>query len=303
MNARYVKALETQAAWQQSSMPLDPRDPNFFAVGGAWADILANGETVYVDSHFCALIDHARRTVPDDLAWENSWLPCERGFMYLETPFSMPPVDLSQVPYKILKAQYPQLRIRAIGWRPSTELPGATLFMFACDGLPGTMCQNGFVPWCFVTLSEGEEVLERLRNFETLLRTPDSPGYVPGKEMDEQHEIRWLYTALHLMSEKLAVTRKEQTSPLARSMARRKGRPINHDLRIVMLRRMEQDRQREQGAHSDREYHWQWVVTGHWRRQPYRAGVYKNIFIEAFIKGPQNMPLKPLTHRLFVVQQ
>ena len=75
------------------------------------------------------------------------------------------------------------------------------------------------------------------------------------------------------------------------------------DIRIVSLRRMEYDRQQalgENGEHSNREYHWQWVVTGHWRRQPYRDGVYKNIFIEAYVKGPENCPLKPPTHKIYV---
>ena len=103
------------------------------------------------------------------------------------------------------------------------------------------------------------------------------------------------------MSQRLTMTSTEPVSPLARSMARRKGRKLNSVLKVVSFRRMEYYRQQEQGKHLDREYHWQWLVRGHWRRQPYGHGAsYKNIFIQAFVKGPQNAPPKLPVRTLFV---
>lgn len=295
MRNSYLKALETQAKWFQwlATPHYEVDEPSYQLVMSAWAEVLRDAETLYMGKEFCSLVDTARHTVPDDLEFEESWVPCERGFLYLETPFAVPRAPGLPV----------NVTIRAVGWVPNA---GGTLFLFALEAIPGTNAQGGFANWSYCTLYNGEPVLARLRRFEEQSKPASSlsePPYTPGKEMDELHEIRWLYTALHLMSQKLAVTRKERTSPLARSMNRAKGRKINNDIRIVSLRRMEYDRQQEQGEQSDREFHWQWIVTGHWRRQPYRDGIYKNIFIDAYVKGPQNMPLKPLTHRFFVVQQ
>lgn len=295
MRSNYLKALETQAKWLQwlTTPHYEIDEPSYRLVMSAWAEVLSDAETLYMGKEFCSLVDTARRTVPDDLEFEESWVPCKKGFLYLEKPFAVPhapglPVDVV---------------IRAVGWMPNT---GGTLFLFALEGIPGSHAQGGLSNWSYCTLYNGEPVLARLRYFEEQSKAASSlpePPYKPGKEMDELHEIRWLYTALHLMSQRLAVTRRERTSPLARSMNRSKGRKLNDDIRIVSLRRMEYDRQQalgENGEHSNREYHWQWVVTGHWRRQPYRDGLYKNIFIEAYVKGPDNMPLKPPVHKIYV---
>ncbi len=292
MRSCYLKALETQAKWLQwlTTPHYEIDEPSYRLVMSAWGEVLRDAETLYMGKEFCSLVDTARRTVPDDLEFEKSWVPCEKGFLYLETPFAVPHSPGLTV----------DVVIRAVGWMPNT---GGTLFLFALERSHRGQTQGGFASWSYCTLYNGEPVLARLRHFEEQSKVASSlpePPYTPGKEMDELHEIRWLYTALHLVSQKLAVTRRERTSPLALSMNRSKGRRISDDIRIVSLRRMEYDCQRDQGDRSDREYHWQWVVTGHWRRQPYRDGVYKNIFIEAFVKGPENMPLKPPVHKIYV---
>jgi len=296
MKVSHLRAIEKQAEWlhwlkSPHLFPAELAEGDYLKVMGNCGDILTHAETLYMNANFCSLIDHARLILPDDSPFEASWVPCPWGFLYLETPFTVPPQPA--VPYEV--------RIRAIGWRPSEVIPGATLFVVFIDGIPGTISAGGFSSWSHFTLREGMPLLETTRRFETDSITVHEPGYGSGKQVDELHEIRWVYTALSLMSQPLSVTVPEPVSPLARSMARRKGRKLNSLLKVVTLRRMEYDRQQEQGQHSDREYHWQWVVRGHWRRQPYGHGAtYRNIFIDSYVKGPQNMPLKPLVRTLFV---
>lgn len=296
MKVSHLRAIEKQAAWLEwgSSplpFPVELAEGDYLRIMSNCVGVLAHGETLYMNANFCDLVDHARRTVPDDLAFEASWIPCPWGFLYLETPFTIPKQPM--IPCEV--------RVRAIGWKPSEAVPGATLFIAMIDGIPETISAGGFSTWSHFTLREGMPLLETTRRFETESVTVLEPGYGTGKEVDELHEIRWVYSALHLMSQRLSITSKEPVSPLARSMAHRKGRKLNSVLKVVSLRRMEYDRQQEQGKHSDREYHWQWLVRGHWRRQPYGHGAtYKNIFIEAFVKGPQNAPLKLPVRTLFV---
>jgi len=299
MKVSHLRAVEKQAEWfHWLTLPhpfsLELAEGNYLNVMKTSGEILVEGETLYMNATFCDLVDHARRTVPDDLQFEASWVPCATGFMWLETPFSIP--RQPGIPYEV--------GIRAVGWKPSEVIPGATLFVVFIDGIPGTISAGGFSPWSHFTLREGMPLLETTRRFETDSITALEPGYGTGKEVDELHEIRWVYTALHLMAQPLTKTKEEQTSPLARSMARSRGRKLNSFLKVVSLRRLEYDRQHEEERHNGREYHWQWLVRGHWRLQPYKTlGDYKWIFIEAFVKGPHNMPLKPLTHTLFVAMR
>ncbi len=312
MKASYLRALEKQAEWAYTAThkPPEIRDDTSaeslaFTIAAS-RHVFRVSETLYMNGQFCDLVDHARRTVPDDLEFEESWVPCPFGFMWLETPFTVPHLS-----YDAGAAALDQATIRAVGWMklsdcafytPVGEVPMDSLdgYMFLCY----LETPDGFAVWSNFHLKQGEKVLDRLRLFETNSYSGgDEMPYRPGKENDELHEIRWVYTALHLMAQRLTIVSEQQTSPLAKGMARRKGRNLNPFLKVVSLRRMEYDRQKEQGQHSDREYHWQWLVRGHWRRQPFKDGLYKNIFIEAFVKGPQNMPFKQPTHTLFVAMR
>lgn len=59
----------------------------------------------------------------------------------------------------------------------------------------------------------------------------------------------------------------------------------------------------EELKESQREYHYQWVVSGHWRNQPYGPGRLgrKLTYILPYTKGPEDAPLKPKQDKLYVV--
>jgi len=148
MRSSYLKALETQAKWHQWRRPYLIDEPSYLLVMSKWYEVLKGAETLYMGKEFCSLVDTARRTVPDDLEFEDSWVPCEKGFLYLETPFAVPrvpglPVDVT---------------IRAVGWMPNT---GGTLFLFALEGMPGIISNRsnwhqagragGGFRWCILS--------------------------------------------------------------------------------------------------------------------------------------------------------
>lgn len=82
-------------------------------------------------------------------------------------------------------------------------------------------------------------------------------------------------------------------------------RPVN-DVQIVELRRrmsvpMEQD---DSGGGTPRHVDWQcrWIVRGHWREQWHPSTKsHKTKFIDAYPKGPEDMPLKVPTHTIYKV--
>lgn len=67
------------------------------------------------------------------------------------------------------------------------------------------------------------------------------------------------------------------------------------DIRVVTLRRREkQDRLPQE--HGPIEWQHKWIVQGHWRKQWYPSvGENRPIYIESYVKGPEDLPL--LQHR------
>lgn len=60
-------------------------------------------------------------------------------------------------------------------------------------------------------------------------------------------------------------------------------------VRVIKLRRVSHA---TENAESDREYHHQWIVRGHWRQQWYPSReIHRPVWIAPHIKGPEGAPL------------
>lgn len=71
-------------------------------------------------------------------------------------------------------------------------------------------------------------------------------------------------------------------------------------IEVITLRRPEH-KETQYRDESPREYNVRWVVSGHWRKQWYPSEeVHKPKWIEAYLKGPEDAPLKNST-KLFAV--
>ena len=161
-------------------------------------------------------------------------------------------------------------------------------------------------PWSFFALREGWELAERMADFEDRGRRENPMGqYIPTEERVGQplHEMRWLFAALFLMNQRLAATIPQQADRATRRRAERAGQTAPPVIRVVTLRRFQQDREAARVA-SDVDWQWRWTVRGHWRQQFYASdGSHRPIFIEAFVKGPEDKPMKPDTLKLFVAKR
>ncbi|WP_062215703.1 hypothetical protein [Streptomyces sp. NBRC 109706] len=87
---------------------------------------------------------------------------------------------------------------------------------------------------------------------------------------------------------------REAAGPADRRRAHREGRP-SPDVTVVDLRRQytPSDRPPEDDEYEGRRYRHRWVVSGHWRQQPYGPGreQRRQQWIPAYIKGPDGAPL------------
>jgi hypothetical protein len=327
LKSEYIATVEKKLAWLRHAQ--EPRRwadlmQEYGKIVETYRDILESSDTFFMDRHFCDLVDHARREMPDDVLFEAEWLQAKRGWLWMETPAEVPPVIEQEREFHLL--------IRAVGWREvplgatlvaydgSTEPapPGTVQFCFYGDmellrdrvGADTTGWEEFWSPWSFFALRNGQMLRERMVDFEERGRKESPRGtYEPqflstGERTEHRlHEMRWLFAALHLMSQRLAITVDEKVDRATRRRAEKAGRVIPPVIRIVTLRRLKQDQQAEK-AETKVDWQWRWIVRGFWRMQWYPSeNRHKRIFVESFLKGPDDKPLKPDTIKLFVAKR
>jgi len=337
MDSMYIKALETRAKWlrwaldQESSFPYAPEMRHY-------TQALEAGDTFFMNKKFCSLVECARETIPDDLIFESEWMQAKNGWLYIENPFGVPlpatgynELDSflekgkkrladkgllhdrhEEVLEKIKNGREAKIKISAIGWYAIPEGIHVgkgkkdELFRVTGEGAYHFMCyqelDGEFGTWSYFTLQNGDKIIDRIRAFEDFA-AEDEGHYEPGRVSDMLHEIRWVYAAFYLMAQRLATTVQHNTDRHTRRRGERDRLPVTPFIRIVTLRRLEEDKKKN-NAPSDIEYNWQWEVRGHWRSQWFPSEkVHKPVWIEAYIKGPEDKPFKSPSAKLFVAQR
>lgn len=306
MRPEHITALETRCAWRKwadtpdgqamwSRLGYAQTMPQYIAV-------LERGELFCMTPHFEDLVEHARRTLPNDLAFDCKWMQAPWGFLWLAQPFEVGVVAGRVDPTRVT--------VRAIGWYPvakgttirhtsgrshETEADGFHVMTF--QGLE-PFGNDGFGCWSYMTITDGQRLRDRIDQFEE----HQTEGQYERAD-EPLHELRWIYAAFYLMAQRLATTtRVAPDRATRRRMARAKERPPEF-LRVVTLRRMEEARAKD-GAHGNVDWQWRWAVRGHWRNQFHPStGLHSPVFIEAYVKGPDAAPMKPDTLKLFVARR
>lgn len=325
MNSEYIKAIETRNKWLKWSAAnvhvapkLDYVPPESWA---AYIKCLAQGELFFMNKKFCSLVDHARLSIPDDMTFDASWVQTRQGFLWIDEPF--------EVPKSIDDKDY-TLKISAIGWLPITKVTelesgvrygeydlrslesNAVAFMCFIDLSKAgddtrLAAPDGYGCWSYFTIKHGEKLIDKVIAFEIYLnslRPANGASNVPYGEFVDNiklHEIRWIYTAFYLMAQRLSITFDEDVDRATRRRAEHDKVSVPPKIRVVSLRRLEQHKEKVGGVNAPVDWQWQWEVRGHWRNQWCRSTqTHKPLFIEGYIKGPEDKPLKPPGQKLFV---
>lgn len=337
LDSSYIHALEMRARWLRWSkeqgedvwsramtvVPAVGTRQRLLGIFPTYRSNLAAGDTFFMDRHFCKLVDHARQDhAPDDLAFEHTWMQAPTGWLWLEEPFrvpilSTPGLDNPKVAEFLKRDPNSDLRLSAIGWfpvDPGTKLEsgrianeGATEFLTYQDFSYYRSDAVGFGCWSYFVLNNGDKLGERQRQFEAQAKTigGDYLEKIGDRSADLMHEIRWIYAAMYLMSQRLSTTVRHETDRHTRRRGEFSGRPVQPFIRVVTLRRLEEDKKKDVSAGLKMiDWQWQWEVRGHWRNQFFPStGEHKPVFIEAYIKGPEGKPLKPDSHKIFVARR
>src|SRR6266850_2414809 len=222
MRPEYVQALETRLEWLDWAKRQGP---------GAWdkingsakvlpqyIDRLEHGETFVMDAPFCRLVDHARQTMPDTMAWDQSWMIRPDGWLWMAEPVQLPAL----VHKKELLPEHDDvgMMFRALGWRfiaPGQPLRRSGVEIESQVAATHFCCfqrfadydfaqrSPGFGSWSYFLLEHGAVLGERLREFEEWTQRSDHFAEYEPRTAAPLHEMRWVYAAMYMMSQRLAV--------------------------------------------------------------------------------------------------
>jgi len=219
----------------------------------------------------CRLVERLASTIPGHWTLHRTRLPSAAGFFAFATPLAFGPLD------------EPCL-VPAMAW----YLDGGTLEIAA-----------------FFETAEADEAwiqLTHWREGDTLNRhVIGTSGGGPGMHSEASAAMltRLMAGAFALLEQELLVAVPARPS---RAWRRRADAACRTALvRVVTLRRQHVARD---GGDRTGEVEWscRWIVRGHWRDQWYpRLACHQPVWIMEHEKGPEDMPLKPPTARLFAV--
>jgi len=278
-------------AWTRTSqLPPDDDDLHETAWGKYverwWPSMVSNlehADTFYINEQFCSLVDHASQSIPDETQFDVTWMQSFEGWAFLETPFL---IATDETGYNFY--------VRAFGWhgdgRDFTFIPYIEPAAF-------NVYKNTVLPINAFGMEAGWPLREMCKQGVEL---PDGSRSLPNGAQLISHPARWVYTCLHLMSQRMSTIILQKVDRAVKRRAERIGNaPAPDIIRVITLRRLEQAREKAR-PNGEVNWHWQWDVRGHWRNQFYPSeNVHKPVFVEAYIKGPPNMPFKSPGLKLF----
>jgi hypothetical protein len=134
-----------------------------------------------------------------------------------------------------------------------------------------------------------------IRRFET-------PDDIPEGALEIGRETRRYFMAFLAFIEQTLITVSDGRPD--RATRRRLQKWFHEDpiIKVVKLRRSESARSPDPSNAGD--WAFQWLVSGHWRRQWYPASNrHKPIWISPHVKGPENKPLKRASIQLYSVER
>jgi hypothetical protein len=291
MDVSHLMALDKAAEWlrwveaggyKYWRMPSDREDDVDAEFSGyLFITSASSGNIFFMHRKFCEMVTHAcdkavmDASVTDALQFEENWMVTPTGFMWLETPFQF---GLSR------KVTGRSLGINAVGWVRHHE-------HYEIEGY--SEMSEGCIPWGGFSVRQGDTIA----NFMDRLLPKDAEG---EDFEDWCSTVRWIYAALHTMAERMTIVVNQDANRATKRRLERENSPVPPLVRIVTLRRLEQDRLRAQTSGTPMEHDYCWDVRGHWRLQPYpTTGERKWIYIDAFVKGDLTKPFKPPVIKLF----
>ena len=222
----------------------------------------------------------AGQGLPSPVTLSEGLMPCENGLYLFEAPLHLP------------GSGYP---VSALSW---CAFGGYSLVNAYTTTEPSKLPRFGPL-WSFAcyVLQHGQDVdvasAEDVRKVGT---DNDFDMRKGGGSVNRFLVSSWLW-----LSQRVMVVGKETGNRASRKLADRAQ--MSSSVNVVILRRAD----RSLDPHADTsaiEWNCQWLVRGHWRQQYYPStGERRPLWIEPYVKGPDDKPFKAPVETVFAVNR
>lgn len=233
---------------------------------------ILNADSYFVSADFGRLVSGAAAALPPETRLSEQDFLTPTGWVSLAEPLDWSSVESQSV--------YP-------------SGPGAAEYLAVQAGVLARHLVNGFY-------YEAHSGLVAITPFSDTYPLPISGFYGRADStIGSGVHVGWI-KAFALLTSQQSVSETEECAPPRAARKRAERAHVAPLIRVIRLPR----RVRERASAEHKTVDWQnrWIVSGHWRNQPWgpeRKRV-RPIWIAPYVKGPDSAPLKPAAHRLFV---
>jgi hypothetical protein len=256
---------------------------------------LFHAECYYWSPQMLAIVKEAARSLPDSWSLRREDIPHTTGFFWFANP---PREGLHAVSWQTAVADKNE-----VGVRPE-------VLHFSDKGINefNTLNISTFVKpndpdWHYpmlpsiLTLYVGESI----RDYKLFRVRYAQKWNVDLKVFEEDIEILKLFaTMLSFIQQKIMVPSRFTVSRSTRKRLEKLSEKPETEVNVISLRKVVHKRSGDEGEMVD--WSCRWYVTGHWRNQWYGSTKnYHPIFVNTYIKGPDDKPLKDPGQKLFAV--
>jgi hypothetical protein len=236
--------------------------------------VLRSPNVYYWSRDMLTLVEQAANSLPEQAGITPDMVPVRDVYMYFQEP-----VDIPSVPELDSYISGP---VKAVGWVAIPDGMFVLLIRIAPNG-PARGVLGGSYWWHW----DNDPRVFAINN---------------RADFNRFHQI--LVSMLLFMQQEIL---ESPAKPVDRAARRRVTKVREYDgepcVRVVRLRKVKHTDGTETGEHEGREWHCQWIVSGHWRQQVCGTGrsLRRPTWIRPYIKGPDDQPLKPQAKRLVAV--
>lgn len=226
--------------------------------------VMDTSDTYILSDDAHQLIQAAKKSLPIDLKLEHIQIPKNNGMIFLDSPHEISEFGFDSIPDK-----ESVVLVEAISWY---DMQGDMYIVLWGNPHQSTSLLSPFF-------------IAPINNDFTL-----SNG-ITFKPEDLKQLTDWLITFWTFISQKVKSISQEKPG-LQRATSKRAIRAgYTGDILAITLRRREHAITYEPGE-TEVQWSHRWLVGGHWKNQYYPSTKsHQLIFIDPYIKGPENLPL------------
>lgn len=263
------------------SLTMSDDSPTVRAVGERFLDVVQRGTLYAVGRDTSDLVMGAARKLPRLLSWPAEQTPSPAGVMMLPHGVHAVASPKAKVPIEIL---------HGFVWFRAADMNGVTGWVVSplnvspeWTGMAARAQRPATREW----IERGGSVAAPLSVF---LIPDESLGAQVDLSWEDHQGILWLMAAWAWSTSFADVTDDYPSRAVGRRAARQSGGSVD-PVRVIRLPRRHSGPSAGSGEHPV-DWKNRWIVSGHWRRQPYPSlGITKTLWIAPYVKGPEDRPL------------